>query len=206
MAKVTLRVRHDGGQGVVKGLDPGSLQIPLPILVPLWSSSFVFRWLSGEASFTFHGGSWGCTSWYRGNQNAFRCSFFFPWVDLMDTIFNPGFPPKPLDISDRDRSIESLGVRNGDTIIFQNLKPSSTTTTTTNQTSSNSNSSSSSSSSSAGPPAPSLPKAEGPSEAKRQKTENSASSLRMERQVILWRRFKKIGMNYGQWHHPGQRQ
>ena len=38
MAKVTLRVRHDGGQGVVKGLDPGSLQIPtLQIsLVPHW--------------------------------------------------------------------------------------------------------------------------------------------------------------------------
>ena len=34
-----------------------------------------------------------------------------------------GFPPKPLDISDKDRSIESLGVRSGDTIIFQNLQP-----------------------------------------------------------------------------------
>ena len=109
----------------------------------------------------------------------------FSLIDLMDMIciFNPGFPPKPLDISDRDRSIESLGVRNGDTIIFQNLKPA--TNTTTNQTSSNSNSSSNSSSSSACPPAPSLPKAEGPSEAKRQKTENSTSSLRMERQVIF---------------------
>ena len=155
-------------------------------------SCVLSRWLSGEASFTFHGGSWGCTSWYRGNQNAFRCSLFFPWIDLRDTVFYPGFPPKPLDISDRDRSIESLGVRNGDTIIFQNLKPSSATTNnTTNQTSSNSNSSSSSSS--ARPPAPSLPKAEGPSEAKRQKTENSASSLRMERQVILWRRAQENG-------------
>ena len=195
---------------VARGWWKDWIQVPYKYLCQYWCRfglllskhhEFVFRWLSGEASFTFHGGSWGCTSWYRGNQNAFRCSLFFPWIDLRNTIFYPGFPPKPLDISDRDRSIESLGVRNGDTIIFQNLKPSSTTT---DQTSSNSNSSSSSSSSSACPPAPSLPKAEGPSEAKRQKTDNSTSSLRMERQVILWRRFKKMGMNYGQWH-PRQR-
>ena len=90
-----------------------------------------------------------------------------------------GFPPKPLDISDRDRSIDSLGVRNGDTIIFQNLKPSSTSSEPSNP--SNSNSSTSSSSSSC-PPAPSLSKVEGPSEPKRQKTEIGA---KMERQVIL---------------------
>ena len=93
MAKVTLRVRHDGGQGVVKGLDPGSLQIPNTILVPLCLllskyHEFVFRWLSGKASFTFHGGAWGCTSWYRRNQNAFRYSLFYffqlIWFDGYD--------------------------------------------------------------------------------------------------------------------------
>ena len=41
-----------------------------------------------------------------------------------------GFPPKPLDLSDRDRNIESLGVRSGDTIILENLKPSSTSSST----------------------------------------------------------------------------
>ena len=30
-----------------------------------------------------------------------------------------GFPPKPLDISDRDKSISSVGITSGDTIIFQ---------------------------------------------------------------------------------------
>ena len=93
-----------------------------------------------------------------------------------------GFPPKPLDISDRVRSIDSLGVRNGDTIIFQNLKPSSSTSEPSSKNPSNSNSTSSSSSSSCPPPAPSLSKAEGPSEAKRKKTEVGAP--KMERQVL----------------------
>ena len=101
-----------------------------------------------------------------------------------------GFPPKPLDISDRDRSIDSLGVRNGDTIIFQNLKPSATSSQPSSTNPSSSNSSTSSSSS--GPPAPSLSKVEGPSEAKRQKTEIGAA--RMERQVISCEERCKINM------------
>ena len=36
-----------------------------------------------------------------------------------------GFPPKPLDISDRDKSISSVGIRTGDTIIFQVSQSSS---------------------------------------------------------------------------------
>jgi len=143
MAKVTLRVRHEDGQGVVRGLDPGDS---------------VEKLLSHSLE-------------VLGVQQ----------IDMDGVKMLSGFPPKPLDISDRDRSIDSLGVRNGDTIIFQNLKPSTTSEPSSNP--SNSNSSSSSSSSSCPPPAPSLSKAEGPSEAKRKKTEVGAAP-RMERQVV----------------------
>ena len=43
-----------------------------------------------------------------------------------------GFPPKPLDISDRDKSISSIGVKSGDTIIFQ-ITSSSKAENSTNQ-------------------------------------------------------------------------
>ena len=123
---------------------------------------------------------WRCSAFNRLIWKESKCSQvgLFHWIQGDEFDFS-GFPPKPLDISDRDRSIESLGVRNGDTIIFQNLKPSNT-----EPLSDHSNSSSSSSSTSC-PPAPSLSKAEGPSEAKRKKTEIGAP--KMERQVILWR-------------------
>jgi len=140
MAKVTLRVRHENGQGVVRGLDPGDS---------------VEKLLSHSLEVLGVG-----------------------QIDMDGVKMLSGFPPKPLDISDRDRSIDSLGVRNGDTIIFQNLKPSSSTSEPSNP--SNSSSSTSSSSSSC-PPAPSLSKVEGPSEPKRQKTEIGA---KMERQVV----------------------
>jgi len=41
-----------------------------------------------------------------------------------------GFPPKPLDISDRDKSISSVGITSGDTIIFQVSQGQSVTKST----------------------------------------------------------------------------
>merc|ERR1712130_730368 len=47
-----------------------------------------------------------------------------------------GFPPKPLDISDRDKSISSIGIRSGDTIIFQiSSSPASKAESSMNETS-----------------------------------------------------------------------
>ena len=173
MAKVTLRVRHEGGQGVVRGLDPGIFS-SFPSKLNLTIFPQVTQWKS------FCRIHWRCSAFNRLIWKESKCSQvgLFHWSQGDEFDFS-GFPPKPLDISDRDRSIESLGVRNGDTIIFQNLKPSNT-----EPLSDHSNSSSSSSSTSC-PPAPSLSKAEGPSEAKRKKTEIGAP--KMERQVILWR-------------------
>merc|ERR1712023_235895 len=50
-----------------------------------------------------------------------------------------GFPPKALDISDRDKSISSVGIRFGDTIIFQ-VTSSSTSSSVSSGTSSSSSS------------------------------------------------------------------
>ena len=44
-----------------------------------------------------------------------------------------GFPPKPLDISDRDKSISSVGITSGDTIIFQVSQGQSVTKSTESQ-------------------------------------------------------------------------
>jgi len=80
MAKVSLRVRYDGGQGVVRGLDcEDSIE-------KLISHSM-------EALGVQH------------QEAALKML--------------SGFPPKPLDISDRDKSISSIGIKSGDTIIFQ---------------------------------------------------------------------------------------
>ena len=170
MAKVTLRVRHEDGQGVVRGLDPGIF------LVTIFSKNFTIRHQVTQWKSFCHI-LWRCSVFNKLIWTESKCFQVGPFTLFCQDVEYDflGFPPKPLDISDRDRSIDSLGVRNGDTIIFQNLKPS------TSESSSNSNSSSSSSSSC--PPAPSLSKAEGPSEAKRKKTEIGAP--KMERQVIL---------------------
>jgi len=87
MAKLNLRVRHEGGQGVVKGLDPEDS------IEKLISHSLEVLGV-GDA-------------------------------DTGAVKMLSGFPPKPLDLSDRDRSIDSIGVRTGDTIIFQNINTSS---------------------------------------------------------------------------------
>ena len=76
-----------------------------------------------------------------------------------------GFPPKPLDISDRDKSISSVGIRSGDTIIFQVSNNSSKSSTT----------------SSATPVKQSHHQSEGETSSKRLKTENNA---RLERKVV----------------------
>jgi len=144
MAPVSLRVRHDGGQGVVKGLDP------LDSVEKLVSHSMEVLGLEQ--------------------------------VDLDRIKMLSGFPPKPLDISDRDRSIDSLGVRNGDTIIFQNLQTGPPSTSSSSATSSTSTTPPSTAKSEGnfafGPKAAS----EGPTEAKRTKTEPSLA--KMERQVV----------------------
>ena len=80
-SKVNLRVKCDGGQGVVKGLESEDS------LEKLISHSL-------EA---------------LGKTEQSEDS-----IKLLS-----GFPPKPLDISDRDKSIASIGIRSGDTIIFQ---------------------------------------------------------------------------------------
>jgi ubiquitin thioesterase OTU1 len=81
MAKVNLRVKYEGGQGVVKGLD---------------SEDSVEKLISHSLE------ALGVT-----NQEEAA-------IKLLS-----GFPPKPLDISDRDKSISSIGVKSGDTLIFQ---------------------------------------------------------------------------------------
>lgn len=143
MAKVNLRVRHEGGQGVVKGLDP---------------SDSIEKLISH------------CLE-VLGVQE----------IDVDAVRMLSGFPPKALDLSDRDRNIESLGVRSGDTIILENLKPSSSTSSST------SSSSSPSPSGFAFGPAltaksESVTDPEGATGAKRQKTEVNAA--RMERRVV----------------------
>lgn len=86
-SKVTLRVRCEGGQEVVKGL------VTEDSLEKLISHSL--EALGMEEART---------------ENLKILS---------------GFPPKPLDISDRDKSISSVGIRTGDTIIFQVSQSSS---------------------------------------------------------------------------------
>jgi len=94
MAKVNLRVRYEGGQGVVKGLD---------------SEDSVEKLISHSLE------ALGVT-----NQQEAA-------IKLLS-----GFPPKPLDISDRDKSISSIGIKSGDTIIFQ-ITSSSKAENSTNQ-------------------------------------------------------------------------
>ena len=131
MAKVNLRVRHEGGQGVVKGLDP---------------SDSIEKLISH------------CLE-VLGVQE----------IDVDAVRMLSGFPPKALDLSDRDRNIESLGVRSGDTIILENLKPSTSSST----------SSSSPSGFAFGPAltakSESVTDPEGATGAKRQKTELNAA-------------------------------
>lgn len=80
--KVTLRVRHEGGQGVVRGLDSGD---------------------SVEKLLTHAVESLG-----------------LPDLASLDNIkMLSGFPPKALNLSERDKSISSIGVQSGDTIILQ---------------------------------------------------------------------------------------
>jgi len=91
---VNLRVRYEGGQGVVKGLD---------------SEDSVEKLISHSLE------ALGVT-----NQQEAA-------IKLLS-----GFPPKPLDISDRDKSISSIGIKSGDTIIFQ-ITSSSKAENSTNQ-------------------------------------------------------------------------
>jgi len=89
MAKVNLRVRYEGGQGVVKGLD---------------SEDSVEKLISHSLE-------------ALGIEEQQQAA-----IKMLS-----GFPPKPLDISDRDKSITSIGVKSGDTIIFQISSPPKTT-------------------------------------------------------------------------------
>jgi len=98
MAKVNLRVKYDGGQGVVKGLD---------------SEDSIEKLISHAME----------TLGVTDQQGA--------TLKLLS-----GFPPKPLDISDRDKSISSIGIRSGDTIIFQiSSSPASKAESSMNETS-----------------------------------------------------------------------
>ena len=81
-AKVSLRVRCEGGQGVVRGL------VTEDSLEKLISHSLEALGMDETKE-----------------------------SDSLKLL--SGFPPKPLDISDRDKSISSVGIRSGDTIIFQ---------------------------------------------------------------------------------------
>ena len=127
-SKVSLRVKCEGGQGVVRGLD---------------SEDSLEKLISHSLETL---GKEDC------QQN----------IKLLS-----GFPPKPLDISDRDKSISSVGIRSGDTIIFQVSNNSSTSSTTP------------------APPASTVKQShhqsEGETSSKRLKTENSA---RLERKVV----------------------
>ena len=80
--KVSLRVKCEGGQGVVRGL------LAEDSLEKLISHALEQLGLATA-----------------DHQATVR-------------ILN-GFPPKPVDLSDRDKSISSAGIRSGDTIIFQ---------------------------------------------------------------------------------------
>ena len=125
-SKVSLRVKCEGGQGVVRGLD---------------SEDSLEKLISHSLETL---GKEDC------QQN----------IKLLS-----GFPPKPLDISDRDKSISSVGIRSGDTIIFQVSNNSSKSSTT----------------SSATPVKQSHHQSEGETSNKRLKTENNA---RLERKVV----------------------
>ena len=102
-AKINLRVKCDGGQGVVRGL------VPEDSLEKLISHSM-------EA---------------LGMQEN---------TEEQTIKLLSGFPPKALDISDRDKAISSIGIRSGDTIIFQ-VTSSSSSSSVASGTSSKSNSS-----------------------------------------------------------------
>lgn len=82
-----------------------------------------------------------------------------------------GFPPKPLDISDRDKSISSVGIRSGDTIIFQVSQGQSSTKSTNEQSA---------------PPQPR--QVDGESNQKRLKTDNpppqNSSNSKLRRKVV----------------------
>jgi len=138
--KVSLRVKCDGGQGVVRGL------VQEDSLEKLISHSM--ETLGMEESIS----------------------------SSLKLLY--GFPPQALDISDRDKSLSSAGIRSGDTIIFQ---VSSTA---------------SSSSSSSAVPVPASAESQnqgsaedGQSKQKRLKTDELGSnierkSLRLERKVV----------------------
>jgi len=95
MAKVNLRVRYEGGQGVVKGLD---------------SEDSVEKLISHSLE-------------------------ALGVIDQQEAAIKllSGFPPKPLDISDRDKSISSIGIKSGDTIIFQITSSAAKSENSTNQ-------------------------------------------------------------------------
>ena len=101
-AKINLRVRCDGGQGVVRGL------VPEDSLEKLISHSM-------EA---------------LGMQEN---------TEEQKLKLLSGFPPKALDISDRDKSISSVGIRSGDTIIFQVTSSSTSSSVASGTSSSSSN-------------------------------------------------------------------
>ena len=92
-AKVSLRVRCEGGQGVVRGL------VTEDSLEKLISHSLEALGMDETKE-----------------------------SDSLKLL--SGFPPKPLDISDRDKSISSVGIRSGDTIIFQVSQGQSSTKST----------------------------------------------------------------------------
>lgn len=81
MSAVTLRVKHAGGQGVVRGLQQTDS------LEKLISHSLEALGIDDTPGAT---------------------------IRLL-----AGFPPKALDISDKDKSISESGIKTGDTIIFQ---------------------------------------------------------------------------------------
>lgn len=132
--KVSLRVRCEGGQGVVRGL------VTEDSLEKLISHSL-------EA---------------LGMEETKES-------DSLKLL--SGFPPKPLDISDRDKSISSVGIRSGDTIIFQVSQGQSSTKSTDEQSA---------------PPQPR--QVDGESNQKRLKTDNpppqNSSNSKLRRKVV----------------------
>jgi len=134
-AKINLRVKCDGGQGVVRGL------VPEDSLEKLISHSM-------EA---------------LGMQEN---------TEEQTIKLLSGFPPKALDISDRDKAISSIGIRSGDTIIFQ-VTSSSSSSSVASGTSSKSNSSTN------------QVIQDGESQTKRMKTETPSNSRsKLERKVV----------------------
>ena len=81
MSAVTLRVKHAGGQGVVRGLQQTDS------LEKLISHSLETLGIDETPGAS---------------------------IRLL-----AGFPPKALDISDKDKSLSETGIKSGDTIIFQ---------------------------------------------------------------------------------------